>query len=204
MAQLRDLDKERGATAASQAAGYCDVYAAERAAMVFDVVASRRRDYERRVLPSVTEFRARWAALSLAEFAAGAAEYRGLGIPARDWATMIGVAAQLEAYKAGDARLVAESDDEVVRSWAVATEPIRLAPRLDPFVGQVSGIGPALFAYLRMRSGADAIKPDGRIRSKLAGLGFAVPRDDVGLILLGEGAAQHLGRSRLHVDQLLW
>jgi hypothetical protein len=65
-------------------------------------------------------------------------------------------------------------------------------------------MGPGLFAYLRMRSGADALKPDSRLRVRFVDLGFPIPRDDVGLILLAEAAAEDLGVSRLHLDQLLW
>ena len=43
------------------------------------------------------------------------------------------------------------------------------------FVGATNGIGPALFAYLRMRSGADALKPDLRVRESLNRLGFGLP-----------------------------
>ncbi len=35
-------------------------------------------------------------------------------------------------------------------------------------------------------------------------LGFLVPKDDPGLILLAEAAAEDLGVQRLYLDQLLW
>ena len=39
-------------------------------------------------------------------------------------------------------------------------------------MGSVSGIGAALMGYLRLLSGADSIKIDGRVTSRLRGLGF--------------------------------
>ena len=95
-------------------------------------------------------------------------------------------------------------EDHGVMQWALDAEPLRLAPHLDPYVGTVSGIGIALFAYLRMRSGADAIKPDRRVRGRLSKLGFDVPAGDTALLLLAEAAAEELGVSRITLDQLLW
>lgn len=97
------------------------------------------------------------------------------------------------------------NEDDGVIAWAQQQHPIRLAPRLDPYVGCVSGIGIALFAYLRMRSGADALKPDGRVRASLDKHGFAVPRgSDAALLLLAEGVAEELGITAFALDQLLW
>ena len=71
-------------------------------------------------------------------------------------------------------------------------------------MGAVSGIGIALFAYLRMRSGADGLKPDVRVRKHLARLGFPSPQGEVALVLLGEAVAEEAGIRRLELDQLLW
>lgn len=90
------------------------------------------------------------------------------------------------------------------RAWADAVEDVRFAPRPDPYVGQVSRVGPALFAYLRMRSGADALKPDVRVHDALEALGWAVPRDAAALLTACEALADDVGMSRLTLDQLLW
>lgn len=71
-------------------------------------------------------------------------------------------------------------------------------------VGCVKGIGLALFAYMRMRSGADAIKPDIRVKKALRHLGFAVPDDDHAVLILAKAAAEEIRVSRLVLDQLLW
>jgi hypothetical protein len=57
---------------------------------------------------------------------------------------------------------------------------------------------------LRMRSGADALKPDVRVRRRLRGLGFRTPTDDAALLLMAEVAAAEVGLSRFELDQLLW
>lgn len=123
----------------------------------------------------------------------------GLGLPAERWATIIGVAAGFEQYRTDRPELASAPDDDVVAKWADAVEPIRL----DPYVGAVPGIGVALFAYARMRSGADALKPDGRVREQLRRLGFP-PNDGAALMLVGEAAAEAVGIRRLDLDQLLW
>jgi hypothetical protein len=71
-------------------------------------------------------------------------------------------------------------------------------------VGTVRGIGIALFAYLRMLGGADAIKPDTRVIKALRRAGLSVARDAGAALLLGEGMAEELGVGRLWFDQLLW
>jgi hypothetical protein len=44
-------------------------------------------------------------------------------------------------------------DDDIVERWATAVDPLEVAPELDPYVGAVSGIGIALFCYMRVRRG---------------------------------------------------
>lgn len=178
---------------------YGNVYAGRRAAMVFDVVASRQRNYLKRVRPLVQVFTTRPAAESLGALAE---QGPGLGlslIPAE--------ATTVQAVGDGLRRYCAEhqwDDDAGVVAWAAETEAVRFAPRLDPYVGAVSGVGPALFAYLRMRSGADALKPDLRVRRQLQQAGFVVPADPVSMLLLAEAVAEQLGLRRLALDQLLW
>ena len=60
------------------------------------------------------------------------------------------------------------------------------------------------FAYTRMRSGADALKPDLRVRAALKRCGLTLPRGDVALLVVGEHLAAELGVSLLVLDQLLW
>ena len=55
-----------------------------------------------------------------------------------------------------------------------------------------------------MRSGADAIKPDVRVKKGLLSLGFSVPDDEHAVLLVATAAAEEIGMSRLVLDQLLW
>jgi hypothetical protein len=95
-------------------------------------------------------------------------------------------------------------EEEAVKTWANGVGELVHAIRLDPYVGVVGGIGPALFAYLRMRCGADALKPDLRVHRALVDLGFLVPRDEHALLVVSAAAASELRISRLVLDQLLW
>src|SRR5699024_11762210 len=56
VAKLRDLAESSGDDARRAADAYARVYEGRRGAMVFDVVASRQRNYPKRVIPMV----ARW------------------------------------------------------------------------------------------------------------------------------------------------
>jgi hypothetical protein len=167
--------------------------------MIFDVVASRQRSYELKVRPLVEDFDRRPCAASLAALA-GTGPGTGLSLMDSEPATIQHVAAGLAQY----CRERCKDDDEGVKQWAEETEPVRLAPRLDTYAGTAGGIGVALFVYLRMRAGADAVKPDGRLRQRLNRLGFDVPKGDAALILIAEAAAKDLGVQRLELDQLLW
>jgi hypothetical protein len=178
---------------------YANVYAGQRAAMVYDVVASRQRRYLERVQPLVKVFAARPAAESLAALAEHGPG-PGLSLMAAETRTVQAVADGLRRYCA-EHQL---DDDAGVAAWAAETEAVRFAPRLDPYVGAVSGVGPALFAYLRMRSGADGLKPDGRVRLQLRQAGFVVPVDPVSMLVLAEAVAEQLDLTRLALDQLLW
>lgn len=183
-------------------AAYGEHYARRRAAMIFDVVASHRRRYKSVVVPLVAKFDAAWPELGITDLANGE-PCSGFGLPTARWATITGVAQGLVGYRT-DRGLADTPDDELVRHWASATEAVRFAPRLDPYVGAVSGIGPALFAYMRMRSGVDAIKPDVRVRKRLGVLGFPAPTAESALLLVCEALAEELGISLMRLDRMLW
>jgi hypothetical protein len=199
MVELRKFWKERHTGVETDMAHYSAVYSGRRAGMVFDVVASRQRDYQNKVRTLVADFELRPAAASLAALASNGPG-PGLSLMSTEAITVERVAAGLHRY-CEEHQL---DDDQGVAQWAVSTESLRFAPRLDSYVGSVSGIGVALFAYLRMRSGADAIKPDLRVRRNFNRMGFNVPPGENALLLLAEGAAEELGVTRLALDQVLW
>lgn len=199
MTLLRGLLDLHGAEAHQRAANYGERYQGQRAAMVFDVVASRQRRYQARVLPMVEAFARTPASSSLAALAE---QGPGLGHGLRS-----GEGATMQAVASGLTRFGVEHDlhdDDAARAWAASAAPFEHAPKLEPYVGSANGIGPALFAYLRMRSGADALKPDLRVRDGLNRLGFEVPRDEHAILIVAHAAATDLAISRLVLDQLLW
>ena len=198
--RLAELHERHGAEATARADKYSRAYEYQRGAMVVDVIASRQRRYESRVRDGIVpQYRSRASAMDLATLAGTAPAW--LPLRGGEAQTMREVAAGLlrwgAAHGCGD-------DEEAVLAWADAVEDVRFAPRLDPYVGQVSGVGPALFAYLRMRSGADALKPDVRVHDALEALGWAVPRNAAALLTACEALAHDVGMSRLTLDQLLW
>jgi len=87
--------------------------------------------------------------------------------------------------------------------WAQGVAGLEHAPGLDPVAGSVTGIGPALFAYLRMRSGADALKPDLRVARALCKLGFHVPGGEHAILVVAHAVADEMAISLLVLDQLL-
>jgi hypothetical protein len=167
--------------------------------MVFDVVVSRQRRYDRVVLPRV----AKWAAMgdpSLERLAQSEVQAAQFGLQRTEPETLQTVAVNLLAF----CRDQGLSEDEGCKAWADGVQDLEHAPKLDPVVGGVSGIGPALFAYMRMRCGSDALKPDLRVAAALRKLGFEVPSDAHSILIVARAAAAELNLSLLVLDQLLW
>jgi hypothetical protein len=205
IANLRS-EWERGGDAATRfAEEYGNVYRNVRAAMVFDCVMSRQRRYTTIVLPLVEQFKLTLNSRSLQVLAE---EGPGLGGPGRTYPFRRGDAEAIRQVAAGLVRYC--NDEELgeeagVRAWA--DEAARFERRWfdDPYVGSVRGVGIATFAYLRMRCGADAIKPDVRVHSALGSLLLPLgDGSDLCTLCVAGAAAEELGVSRLQLDQLLW
>jgi hypothetical protein len=97
-------------------------------------------------------------------------------------------------------------DEQAARNWARATDGLEFAHESDPYVGCVKGIGFALMGYLRLLCGADSIKVDGRVVTRLQELGFDLgdpPRPRRGLMICVL-AAQQIDIRLGELDQLLW
>ena len=168
--------------------------------MLLDVVTSRQRSYVKRVLPLVAQWEADNDGHSLQWLSTHRLAPQRYGLRPGEPDTITGVARNLVAL-AGDLGL---SEDQACRRWADEVAGLEHAPQLDPVVGAVPGIGPALFAYLRMRSGADALKPDLRVARSLRQLGFHVPPGEHPILVVARAAAAEAGIGLLIVDQLLW
>ena len=113
------------------------------------------------MLPLVARWLERNPNPSLASLAEGEIDPTEYGLQAGEPITMRTVARNLHAF----CLEVGSDEDDGCLTWA---ESVRLAwstaPKLDPVVGGVKGIGPALFAYLRMRvrRGRPQAGPSGR------------------------------------------
>jgi len=120
------------------------------------------------------------------------------------------MATEVPTIQAVAAGLVRQADDHAlddeaaVVQWSRSAAPFEHASKLEPYVGSVSEMGPALLAYLRMRCGADAIEPDLRVRDALNTFGFRVPNDPHAILVVAHAAADALEVPLLVLDQLLW
>jgi hypothetical protein len=197
---LRQLYARCGATAHDDAIAISRRYMGHRAVMVFDVIASRQRRFDAVVRGWISRFEATHTAESLSALAE-LGPPSGFGFKRSEPETMRGVAAGLLRYGREHGF---DDDDACATAWANACGVVEVAPKLDPYVGNVKGIGPALFCYLRMLCGADAIKPDVRVRAALRRLGFNLPGGDVELLLVASAVAAEIEVDRLVLDQLLW
>ncbi|WP_172651306.1 hypothetical protein [Rhodococcus opacus] len=199
---LRDLAERGGTKARQDAESYAAVYAGCRGAMVVDVVASRQRRYDTRVQNIVTRWKTSNQEHSMAWLADHPLDHQYYGLQATEADTIGTIAKNLRQF--ADSEGLAEDDDAACRLWATRVDCVEHAPRLDPIVGSVKGIGPALFAYLRMRSGADALKVDVRVKKSLKRLGFTVPADDHAVMIIVKAVAEEVDLPVLALDQLLW
>jgi hypothetical protein len=174
------------------AATYASRYNNRRGAMVVDVVASAARNYDRveqTIVPGFERLAHNNPTLeALAK--ADPAQLKRLGLRTNEPNTMIEVAKGLIQF--GSERNIT-GDDAICRAWG------------DPYVG-VKGIGIALYAYLRMRAGADAIKPDVWVARLLQQYGATIrnPKDALEVMQCAEQVALAAKISRLTLDQMLW
>lgn len=177
-------------------------YSGRRGSMVVDAICSRRRNYESRVLPMVAIWETQNPAQNLESLAYEKIPAREMGLMVGEEQTLQEVAENLLLFgKAAGT----STDDETCHLWATQVESIRYVHDIDEVVGAVKGVGPALFSYLRILSGVDAIKPDVRVREKLRKhFGILAPKSDVALMHICEVYAEDLGISRTEFDQLMW
>jgi hypothetical protein len=175
-----------------------------RAAMCVDVVLSRQRDYDLFVVPTVQTWIQQNPTATLANLAAngpGPVPRLQKHSRADEAKTIVDLATGLERFCVQHGL----NEDDGVHRWANETEPLRFTPLLEPYVGCTRGIGVALFNYVRLLAGADALKPDGRVESKIRGIGVPIPEAaPVTLLTVCESLAEELEVNRVWLDQLLW
>lgn len=197
---LSNLVEAHGDSARTTATDYARVYEGRRGAMVFDVVFSRRRNYKARVLPRVLQWEDAVPEPTLRSLAFEPLAASDYGLMSAEPVTMRAVAENLLTFSTDEGL----TEDEGCRLWAREVDGLQHAHKLDPLVGSVSGIGPALFAYMRMRCGANALKPDVRVTKALRKLGFGVPGDGHSVMVVAQAAAAEVGLDLFSLDQLLW
>jgi hypothetical protein len=198
---FEQLITANGERAAADVADFQARYAAMPCAAVVDAVLSVRKKYVRAVIPAMNIWMAANPTATLASLASsGGGTIVGKPATWKGHATIRGVAKALLDFGATDA-----TDHQRMGAWAVQAVPFRYHYRLDA-VGAVSGIGPALFSYLLMRSGADALKPDSRVKEQLknSGLTTTARIHDLDALFLAEAMAEELQVPRLWFDKLLW
>jgi len=205
VARLRELKQSGGAQAKSAAAAYVGVYAGRRGAMIVDVVASRQRSYKKRVEPMVANWMAASTEHTITALAANRLNAKQYGLSVAEVETIATVAQRFLEFAEAEGLPAAADEDQLCLRWADRYGPFEHAPRLDPVVGSVKGIGLALWSYMRMRSGANTLKVDVRVRKALKQLGFSVPHDsDHAVLIIANAAAEEVGLPLLVLDQLLW
>jgi hypothetical protein len=176
-------------------------YAGKRGAMVVDVITSRQRQYSTRVVKIVRDWADSVPEATLKELAANPLDKKLFGLREGESESITNVAKGLLKFGVD---FGIDDEDLICEIWATAVEEFRFAPKLDPYVGHVDGMGIALFAYLRKLSGEEAIKPDLRVRQRLQSIGFDVPEGRQALMLLCEILADELGIPRSSFDSYLW
>lgn len=200
--QLRSLISKHGDEARRRAEAYSHFYDGRRGSMILDVVLSRQRRYRERVLPLVTRWELDSEEHSLRWLATHEPDQKGYGLRFGESATTTALARNLVAF--ADEHGLGKDEDGACLRWAQGVAGLEQAPGLDPVAGSVTGIGPALFTYLRMRSGADALKPDLRVANALRKLGFDVPASQHAVLVVAHAAADETNLNLLVLDQLLW
>lgn len=200
VSKLRDLVARHGDEARRRAEDYGHFYQDRRGSMVLDVVISRQRRYQSRVLPLVARWEADNDEHSLRWLSAHEPAPERYGLRPGEPKTIVTVAPNMVDL-ADDLEV---NEDQACRQWADDVAGLEHAHRLDPVAGAVPGIGPALFAYLRMRSGSDALKPDLRVAKGLGQLGFPKGSGEHAILVVAHAAAAEAAIDLLVLDQLLW
>ena len=177
-------------------------YQGRRGSMVIDAICSRQRKYCTRVLPLVAKWESANPTPTLAHLSESSLdELKRLGLLDSEPQTLVDVATGF--LKFGQDRNIRD-EDQIVKQWALDVQELRHFTKLDPYVGSVPGVGPALFAYIRMLCGVDALKVDLRVNKALRQLGTYVPADTTATLHLCELYAEDLGISLRELDRLLY
>jgi hypothetical protein len=176
-----------------KANSFGDIYKGKRGLMVVDVVCSRQRNYDKKVLADLLpEYESNAKDLSLKSLSMSAPTY--LKIMKAEPLTM-----QLIAKKIMDFGLKnsLENEDEICNLWA----------RSDTYwlILEINGIGPVLLEYLRMLCGVDTIKLDVNVGKAIEALGIAIKGYPQNIVLkICNQLAKDVGCTLIELDQALF
>jgi hypothetical protein len=170
------------------------IYKNRRGLMVVDVVASKRRKYLEYVVPKLLpQYEAKAVDLSLLSLSKKAPTW--MPLLTGEAKVMQSVAKVFLEY--GN-RSGIKDENAICLAWA--EDPSAHSDILD-----IKGIGPALFQYLRMRSGADSLNIDVRVKEELKNLRLPIEWfTPDGLLQICSELAKEAGCSLLELDQVLW
>ena len=129
--------------------------------MVVDVVASRQRRNTSRVTGIVSDWKAQNAEHTIAWLADHRLKHQKYGLSESEVDTIHEVASRLCAFASQEGLTTADQEDHLCRVWADRYGAFEHAPKLDPVVGSVKGIGLAL----SWRSPSSRIGTTGAVRS---------------------------------------
>ena len=101
----------------------------------------------------------------------------------------------------------AGDDLEALRSWAASADIYRYDE--DP-IGEISGVGPATFQYLRLLAGVDTVKPDPQVTALVEAVAVEADAPDIDAseplraVAACEWLAIETSYRRIELDQLAW
>ena len=176
-----------------KAKSYGDIYKGRRGIMVVDVICSRQRNYEKKVIANLLpSYESKAKDLSL----------KSLALMAPTWMKIMKVeplTMQLVAQKLldfGDKNNLFD-EDAICRNWA--------ASDLHWLMLEVKGIGPVLLEYLRMLSGFDTLKLDVNVGKALSTLGIQTKGYSADIVLkICQHLSKDVGCTLVALDQALF
>lgn len=176
-----------------KANSYGEIYKGKRGLMVVDVVCSRQRNYDKKVLKDLLpQYENNATDLSLRALSNSAPFY--LKVMRAEPVTMQLIAQKLLEY--GKKNRV-ESEDEICNLWA-RSETYWL-------MLEINGVGPVLLEYLRMLSGVDTIKLDVNVGKALDALGIAIKGYPQNIVLkICTELSKDAGCTLVELDQALF
>ena len=177
----------------ARASTFGNIYTRRRGLMVVDVICSRQRNYETRVLKELLpDYSSKAKDLSLRSLSKNAPFW--LNVMKSEPETMQEIAKKILEYGIKN-NIV--NEDEICIRWALSDTHWML---LD-----VNGVGPVLLEYLRMLCGVDTIKIDVNVVKALSKLGIETKNYSTDVIVkICKTLSNDVGCTLVELDQILF